>query len=251
MQHTQHIMGTVVSFRVPEGEARAIAALDRAQAKLRWVDDVFSTYKPDSPVSRLRREEITLQEAPPAVAEVLELCRQVRAASDGWFDPWRLPGGVDPTGLVKGWAADLALDEFKEAGVTSAMINAGGDVVAYGEPGPGEPWGVGVRDPTAADRLLCTIEFTGAGAVATSGTYERGQHLLDPHTGVPSRGVLSATVIGPDLTFTDALATALFVSEGRALQRIGSLTGFHALLVDGEGALHATPRFPLNVRLAA
>ena len=87
----------------------------RAEARLRWVDDVFSTWKPESPVSRLRRGEIGLGDAPPEVAEVLELCRRAREASDGWFDPWAMPGGVDPTGLVKGWAVERALDEF-EAG---------------------------------------------------------------------------------------------------------------------------------------
>ena len=84
-------------------------AVARAQAELRWVDDVFSTWKPESPVSRLRRGEIRLEDAPPEVAEVLELCRRAREASDGWFDPWAMPGGVDPTGLVKGWAAQRAL----------------------------------------------------------------------------------------------------------------------------------------------
>ena len=66
--------------------------------------------EPDEPAAP---GEIGLEEAPPEVAEVLELCRRAREASDGWFDPWAMPGGVDPTGLVKGWAVERALDELK------------------------------------------------------------------------------------------------------------------------------------------
>ena len=252
-------MGTVVSFRlrVEKAEteaggaaagAAAAAALERAQAKLRWVDDVFSTWKPDSPVSRLRRGEIELSEAPPEVAHVLELCRRARDASDGWFDPWAMPGGVDPTGLVKGWAAERALDEFRGAGVPAAMINAGGDIAAYGRPAPGQPWRIGIRHPLAADRILLTAELDGPGAVATSGSYERGDHLIDPRTGEATHDLLAATVIGLDLAFADALATALYVSDGKLLERISRLAGYHAFIVDGRGVIRATRGLPLTLK---
>ena len=243
---------TVAPDAGPTGEASAaLLALDRAQARLRWVDEVFSTWKPDSPVSRLRRGEIELEQAPPEVAEVLELCRRARDASDGWFDPWGLPGGVDPTGLVKGWAAERALDVLKAAGLPAAMINAGGDIAVYGWPESGRPWRIGIRHPLAADRLVLTVEIDGAGAVATSGAYERGEHLLVPGAATPARGLLSATVIGHDLAFADALATALFVSGGRLLDRIGRLRGYHGLVIDGGGVPRTSPGLSLSLDHAA
>jgi len=278
MQHSQQVMGTVVSFSIREGTTAArttteaaaaaeptittseaaaaatdvaAAALTRATATLQTADDVFSTWKPQSPVSRLRRGVITLDQAPPQVADVLALCREARDISGGWFDPWRLPGGVDPTGLVKGWAAERALDEFKNAGVPAAMINAGGDITVYGEPEPGQPWRIGVRHPQAADRLLCIVEISGRGAVATSGNYERGLHMLNPNTGEPARALASATVIGPDLTFADALATAVFVSGGEALERIARLRGYSAFVVDADGFFRATRNLPVPFKLAA
>jgi FAD:protein FMN transferase len=233
------------------GPEAVTAALDRAQARLRWADDVFSTWKPESPVSRLRRGEIELDEAPPEVAEVLDLCRRVRDASDGWFDPWSMPGGVDPTGLVKGWAAERALDEFRKIGLPGAMINAGGDIAAHGRPAPGEPWRVGIRHPLAADQLLLMVDLDGPGAVATSGTYERGEHLIDPTTGRPADGLLSATVVGIDLAFADALATALFVSGGKLMERISRLAGYHGFTVSGNGVVRATRGLPVGLRIAA
>jgi FAD:protein FMN transferase len=264
-------MGTVVSYSLSEASTttehgaetapgpapaasrrRARTALARAEAKLVWVDEVFSTWRPDSPVSRLRRGEIELEQAPPEVAEVLELCRRARDASDGWFDPWGMPGGVDPTGLVKGWGAERALDELKAAGVPGAMVNAGGDIAVYGRPAPGLPWSIAVRDPREDNGLLLVVEFDGAGAVATSGRYERGDHMFvpdvtDPERAEPARGLLQATVIGLDLTFADALATALFVSDGKLLERLGRLRGYHGIVMGLDGTLRASPGFPFHL----
>jgi len=221
------------------------AAAARALALLHHVDEVFSTWQPDSPMSRVRRGELELAAAPPEIAAVLDLCRRARAASGGWFDPWRLPGGVDPTGLVKGWAAERALAELRLAGAAGGLINAGGDVAVFGEHEPGKRWRVGIRDPLAADRLLTIVTLGGHDrAVATSGAYERGPHVLDPTSGEPARGLLAATVVGPDLAFVDALATGLFASGGKALARVAGLRGYSALLVYDDGATRATIGFP-------
>jgi thiamine biosynthesis lipoprotein len=92
-----------------------------------------------------------------------------------------MPAGVDPTGLVKRWAAQRALADLGRAGVEAAMVNAGGDVVVCGQPEPGRPWRVGVRHPHDGSRLLCVVTTTAG--VATSGADERGAHVLDPPTG--------------------------------------------------------------------
>ena len=226
-------------------------AVERALAVLHHVDEVFSTWQPDSPISRLRRGEISLDAAPPEVAWVLDLCRRARDASGGWFDPWGLPGGVDPTGLVKGWAAELALAELR-GHADAAMINAGGDIAVFGEPEPGQQWRVGIRDPRAADRLMTVVTLAGHDrAVATSGAYERGPHVLEPGTSEPAQGLLAATVVGPDLAFADALATGLLASGGEALARVAGLRGYSALVVEDDGSVRTTLGFPAVVEAAA
>ena len=248
MQHTEEVMGTVVSILIvdPSGDAAVAAALARAVAELHYIDHLFSTWQTDSAMSRLRRGEIDAADAPPDVGWVLELCRRARDASGGWFDPWGLPGGVDPTGLVKGWAAELALAELRRGGVRDAMINAGGDVAVIGEPAPGEPWRIGLRHPLDPEALMGVVELRGGQrAIATSGTYERGPHVLDTSTGGQAHGLLAATVVGPDLAFVDALATGLFASGGRALARIAGQRGYSAMIATADGMCRATPGFPL------
>ena len=237
---TVEVMGTIVSFTViPDELPRSAAheAVDRACRALHRADEVFSTYDPSSPVSRLRRGEAVLATLPPEVAEVLALCQAAKTASRGWFDPWAMPGGVDPTGLVKGWAVQRAADILRRAGVGAALVNGAGDLAAVGEPAPGEPWRVGIRHPWRADALACIVAVREA--IATSATYERGTHLLDPATGRPaggSSGVASATVTGPDLAMADALATALAVGGDDALTVIGALDGYAGYLIRADGS---------------
>jgi thiamine biosynthesis lipoprotein len=246
VRHAEHVMGTVVSFAVRPGDvddAVTRRGLRRACATLHRADAVFSTWKSDSPMSRLRRGEMTMEQAPVEMGEVLERCAEARRASGGWFDPWALPGGIDPTGLVKGWAAQRALADLRRAGVAAAMVNAGGDVVVWGEPEPGRPWRVGIRHPDDGSRCLCVV--SPAAAVATSGTYERGPHVLDPHTGRPAVAVVSATVVGADLALADALATGLVAAGERGLGPLVRVPGYSALIVAGDGSMVTTADFPV------
>lgn len=239
------VMGTIVSFDVRVGEAaldKAHVALSRACAQLDRADAVFSTWKPNSPMSLLRRNEISIDNVPAEITEVLELCGLARDLSGGWFDPWTMPGGLDPTGLVKGWAADRALNELRVAGVRAAMVSAGGDLATFGGPEHGLCWRIGVRDPWAGDRLACVVESPGA--IATSGCYERGEHVIDPYTGRAETRCKSATVTGPELWLADALATALLVAGSEGLSFIEEQDGYEGYVIEKGGAVSATASFP-------
>jgi FAD:protein FMN transferase len=238
-------MGTVVSLDLRctgLSEGAIDSAVSRARSVLAEADSVFSAWKPNSPMSRIRRGELAYEDAPPVIEEVVARCRAACEASAGWFDPWAMPGGFDPTGLVKGWAAQRALATLPEDGIWAAMVNAGGDIATYGEPAPGRPWRIGIRDPSAADHLSCVVSVKGA--LATSGSYERGPHILDPHTGRAASSILSASVVGRDLGLADALATALCAAGPEGLEIIGTVDGYHGLTIDAEGKLEADPDFP-------
>jgi thiamine biosynthesis lipoprotein len=132
VRHVEQVMGMPISVALRgchAGDARGAAAWAAAMAVLREADRVFSPFRPESAVSRLNRGELDLAHCPPAMAEVLALGEAARHASGGAFDVCR--GGVlDPSGVVKGWAAERAAAQFAELPDTDFCLSAGGDITA-------------------------------------------------------------------------------------------------------------------------
>ena len=217
--------------------------LDGVFAWLRHVDDTFSTYKEGSEISRLGRGELAEADCSVEVREILELCDWLRHATDGYFDARADHGCLDPSGVVKGWSVERASALLVAAGSANHCINAAGDVRVRGGPEPGLPWQIGVVHPLHPD-ALCTIVAVTDGAVATSGTAERGLHVFDPHTFLPADELASVTVVGPDLTFADAYATAALARGRAAPAWLAALAGHEAYVVDAGGHAWSTPGFP-------
>ena len=225
-------MGMPVTARVRDAGFRP-GRLDAAFAWLRHVDGLFSTYRPGSDVRRLEAGTLALGDADPLVREVLERCEALRVQTGGAFDA-RAGGRLDPSGLVKGWALDRAA---ALVAADSLCLDGGGDLVLRGG-----PWRVGIRHPLRRDRLAAVLELR-EGAVATSGTYERGEHIVDPHTRRPPRGVLSVTVTGPQLATADAYATAAFAMGAGGPAWSAGLRGHDAMTILEGGRVLSTPGF--------
>ncbi|MFJ2258776.1 FAD:protein FMN transferase [Streptomyces sp. NPDC087844] len=244
VRHAEEVMGTVFSFDVRGGEPEAVrTALAAAVARLHVVDEVFSTYRQDSQISRLARGLLTVDECDPEVAEVLELCAEAERLSDGWFSS-TYAGSVDPTGIVKGWSVERAALRLVEAGASGVSVNGGGDVQMYGVPGPHRPWRVGVSDPLRPGGLAAVVSAAGVDrlAVATSGSAERGTHIVDPRTGRSAvTDLVAVTVVGPRIVWADAWATAAFAMGSRqALAWLESLPDVEALLITAGDEVRCT-----------
>lgn len=224
----EQIMGTAIGIDLRD-ELVPEAAIDDAFASLRRADAQFSTYQPESEVSRLGRGELTLDACSLELRRVLALAEQLRFESGGHFDVrgHRADGGLDPSGVVKGWAVEEAAWILDAAGARNYAINAGGDVLVRGEPEAGEPWRIGIRHPLRADAVARVIELR-HGAVATSGAYERGQHIANPLAAVAPHDWLSLTVVGPSLTMADAYATAAFAMGSAGLAWVSDHPGYRA-----------------------
>lgn len=238
-------MGTVFSFDVRGGDPGAVrSALDEAVAGLHRVDEVFSTYRDDSQVSRLARGELTVDDCDPDVAEVLALGAEAERISEGWFST-KYEGRLDPTGIVKGWSVERAARRLADVpGVRGVSVNGGGDVQLLGVPGPQRPWRVGVSDPLRPGGLAAVISAAGLDelAVATSGTAERGAHIVDPRTGRSAvTDLVAVTVVAPSVTWADCWATAAFAMGSRqGLRWLESLPGVEALLITAGDEVRCT-----------
>jgi thiamine biosynthesis lipoprotein len=153
-------------------------------------------------------------------------------------------GRLDPSGYVKGWSVQVASDRLVEAGSVHHCLNAGGDVRMRGRPAPGQEWRVGIRHPWQADKLCWVLTGTDF-AVATSGTYERGHHVVDPHTGKPATALRSVTVVGPDLGIADGYATAALAMGMPGLDWLATLAGYESGVVTEDGLSFRSNRFPV------
>ena len=180
------------------------------------VDEELSTFKENSSVSRIRSGKLKIDDAPDMVKEVWRGCLKARELTFGAFDPWSVEGGFDPSGFVKGWAAEKAADMLVHAGCELVQVNAAGDLSLRGG-----PWKIGIVNPDNKSEIVQVFQVTDEN-IATSGHYEKGAHIKDPHTGVIAIGAKSGTVIGPDGGLTDAFATALMVDGKDAAQWIGN-----------------------------
>ena len=244
----EHIMGTAITIDVRDG-AVGPEDLDAAFDQLRRADATFSPFRPDSEISRLGRGELRESDCSLAVRQVLALCDELYRTSGGFFDArgHRPDGRPDPTAVVKGWAVEEAAWMLTEAGARRFAINAGGDIVVRGGIDDRLPWRVGIRHPYRADRVAAVLVLRD-GAVATSGAYERGQHIVNPHTGQPPRGLVSVSVVGPSLTYADAYATTAFVMGLDGLAWVAGHPGFDAYAITADDRVIWTPG--LDDRLA-
>ena len=241
-------MGTMASIVVHDDAPTDVVdtAIGAVLAELERLEATFSTYRADSVISAINRGECHPLDGPAEVVDVLDACTWLEHVTGGAFRARRPepPFLFDPAGFVKGWATERAAGALDAAGLEHWCVAVGGDLQVRGQAGGGRPWRIAVADPLHAGRVLASFDLHD-GAVATSGTAERGQHLWDGRTGRPPGALASVTVLGPHLTWADALATAAFALGDAGLDWIEGLEGYEAVAVDTTGVLRVTPGLQL------
>lgn len=236
-RHVAHVMGMPISLAL-RGRYADTADGYRAWAaviqQLQQVDRMFSTYRDDSVINRLDRGELKVQQCPREVIEVLELGRQAEQQSGGAFSI-HLPAKdgrrrLDPSGVVKGWAVQRVSAILAALDDTDFCLSAGGDMVCHTTDIERPDWRIGIEHPLRPGSMIAVVPIRN-GAIATSGTAHRGQHLIDARTGRPAEGVASVTVIGPSLTWVDIDATAAYAHGPDAANWLEGRPGHTGLVV--------------------
>lgn len=241
-RRVEQIMGMPIVVDVRDDDLDE-ETLDAVFDWFRWVDCTFSTYKEDSQISRLARGELAYEDAHDDVRRILDRCEELREETRGAFDA-RAGRRLDPSGIVKGWSVDGAADILLRAGARNFAVNAGGDMRLSGRAVPELTWRVGIQHPLDRSAIAAVVEANDL-AVATSGAYARGDHVIDPHTRRPPGGVLSVTVAGRELATADGYATAAFAMGPHAGPHwTARLRGYEAMTILTDGTVLSTGGFP-------
>ncbi len=157
-------------------------------------------------------------------------------------------------GIGKGYAADKAKSLLISKGVKAGIINASGDMNTWGKQANGEEWQVAITNPLNKEKGYGLLPITD-GAVVTSGDYEKFviidgkkySHIIDPRTGYPASGIISATVFAPSAEFADALATSIIVMGTEVgLDRVNQLPNVECILIDESGNIHKSNNIRIN-----
>lgn len=237
------VMGTVFRFTfAAQDRQRVSELLPLAHQLLIEADATFSTYKPESEVSRIRTGELTVAASSFDIKQIYGDCLSWQEKTDGGFNSFDPDGKWDPSGLVKGWAAQAACNFLIANGIHDFTLNAGGDVllgpqVSYelGRVGIARPTSIATTGLQAGWILdLCDTSFR---AVATSGNAERGNHIWGSNS-----ALVQVTVVGKDLISADVWATALF-SKGPDLLATLTDSGLEAMLLYADGTEQRTDGF--------
>lgn len=227
-------MGTTASVHVNDSVDEAVfeESVGVLRTELDHWESMFSVFRPDSEISRINNGSLHLLDSSREVIEVLDACAWLEQASQGAFSIRRSVNSTDinPSGFVKGWAGERAARLLRERGLVHVYVGIGGDYMAFGGYSSDEAWHIGIVDPREPDQLVGTVDIID-GAVATSGTAERGRHIWDPRNGEPAETFLSVTVTGPSLMWADAFATTVFVMGEPGLEWLKQFPGYDAMVV--------------------
>lgn len=227
MRRVEQIMGLPISIDIPNCDDRLV--FDAVFDRLRQIDERFSTYKPESEVSRFASGKIAETDLSQELKDVIKACKQAEKKTDGYFSAWAA-GAFDSSGYVKGWAIAEAGEVIEKNGYKTYCIGAGGDILARSN--SDKVWNIGIQDPRNKSKILNMLSISN-GVVCTSGNYERDAHIINPKTKKPATELLSVTVTGPDIIWADIFATAIFaMGDKKGRQFIKTQPGYKALFID-------------------
>src|SRR5258708_3280171 len=241
MKLTKIIMGMPITIEV-ESKKNPSKIIKKAYEYFEYVDTKFSQYKEISEITKFNNGWITKKNTSKDFKEILSKSSKTKKETDGYFDIYR-NGFIDPSGIVKGWGIFNASKIIKENGFDNFYIEAGGDIEAQGKNKDGQSWRFGIRNPFNKKEIVKIISLSNKG-VATSGLYERGNHIYNPHDMDDKLDkVVSLTVIGKNIYEADRFATAAFAMGEKGIYFIEGRRGFEGYMIKKDGRAMGTSGF--------
>lgn len=242
MKQTRVMMGMPITIDIADPHATE-AIFDEVFDYFNHIDEKFSTYKSTSEITAINNGSLALADASEEMQMVFTLSEETKQQTNGYFDIKTPNGHYDPSGLVKGWAIWNAAKLLEKRGFENFYVDAGGDIQPHGKNADGTLWAVGIKNPFNEIENVKVLYVTNEG-VATSGTYIRGLHIYDPRDGnQPVSGIVSLTVVGPNIYEADRFATAAFAMGADGIKFIEALDGFEGYIIDKDKIATMTTGF--------
>lgn len=242
MKLTQTIMAMPVIVEIRDSGLdinKTKKDIEKVFKYFRWVDEKYSPFKTTSEVAKLNRGENVSS----GMKKILDLCEETNKLTEGYFDITGHDGKLDPSGLVKGWAIKGGADILRKLGYKKFFVEIAGDTEIVGG-----PWKWGITNPFNKKQIVKVLKLENVG-IATSGTYERGQHIWNPITKKPEiTDIVSLTIIGTDVYEADRFATAAFAMGRSGINFIENLKDFEGYMVDSNGIATMTSGFKKYVQ---
>jgi len=231
MKKQATIMGMPVTVQIVDGGATD-EDIQEVFAYLHYIDQKFSTYKTDSEISQINRGEVSSSDYGNEMKKILKLCKETKEETDGYFDI-NFNGILDPSGIVKGYAIWQSSLILKKKGYRNFYVEIAGDIQASGKNEKGESWRVGIKNPFNTKEIIKVLRVLNAG-IATSGNYQRGEHIINPKTKLPADEIASMTVIGSNVYEADRFATAAFAMGEKGIEFIEKLKDFEGYMIKND-----------------
>lgn len=228
-------MGMPISIDIPDLKNKKL--FDELFAICEDTDERFSPYKTTSELQKLWRGAIKERDSSDDMKHIIAECERYEQLTDRYFSP-RFAGTFNPTGYVKAWAIQRMANHLDQKGIGTYLINAGGDIIARSN--TNHKWTIAIANPFNTAEPIAELSVDNL-AIATSGSYEKGSHIYDPHTKMPIDSLASITIFGPEITTADVFATATFaMGSDKAIDFIKRQKHYQAIIIDKTGSVYTT-----------
>lgn len=224
-------MGTAISIDIPDIKDENIFndLFDLCED----TDSRFSPYKSNSELSKLWRGQVKERDVSDDMKYIMSDCERFELITNGYFSA-RFAGSFNPTGYVKAWAIKRMVSYIESKDIQTYLINAGGDIVARSA--NGHAWNIAIANPFNSSNPVAELIVDNL-AIATSGSYERGSHIYDPHTKIPTNELASVTIFGPDIIAADVFATAVFAMGSKGPEFMKKQRKYKAIIINKDGSI--------------
>ncbi len=241
MRQIQLIMGMPITVEIVDKKVTG-SDFSNIFDYFRAIDNQFSTYKKTSEISQINAGKIEPKDYTKNIKTIFNLAQVTKEQTGGYFDIGPI-GNCDPSGVVKGWSIQQAAEQLLKQGFKNFYIDAGGDIQTSGHANQKEPWTVGIRNPFNMHEIIKVVKVAGQG-VATSGIYERGNHIYNPKNDrKPATEIMSLTVIGTNICDADRFATGAFAMGKKGIDFVEQLPGFEGYMIDKSEIATRTTHF--------